>query len=84
MTSLKRIAWAYGCAKKGSDEELQLYRALVARVCAEVQKRPIGEMIAESSIGAGLADIKERGIEAHLVDLDREMGPKASRPRRKR
>jgi hypothetical protein len=30
--SLKRIAWAYGCAKKGSDEERMLLDILVARV----------------------------------------------------
>jgi hypothetical protein len=36
--------------------------------------KPIGELIAASSIGAGLRDIKERGIDAHLVDLEQEMG----------
>lgn len=30
--SLKRIAWAFGCAKKDSEEEEALYRVLVARV----------------------------------------------------
>ena len=30
--SIKRLAWAFGCAKKGSDEELQLYRLLVERI----------------------------------------------------
>lgn len=30
--SLKRIAWAYGCSKKGSDEEKQLLAVLVARI----------------------------------------------------
>ena len=30
--SLKRIAWAFGCAKKGSDEERQLRDLLVAKV----------------------------------------------------
>lgn len=33
-------------------------------------------LIAKSSIGAALKDIKTRGIEAHLVDLEREMHPK--------
>lgn len=37
-------------------------------------------LIAGSSIGAALNDIKTRGIDAHLVDLEREM----NRPRRKR
>jgi hypothetical protein len=30
--SLKRLAWAYGCAPKGSDEERQLEQILVARI----------------------------------------------------
>lgn len=32
--SLKRVAWAYGCAKKGSDEERQLLAVLVEKVRA--------------------------------------------------
>lgn len=35
-------------------------------------------LLARSSIGAAIADVKTRGIEAHLVDLEREM----HRPRR--
>lgn len=30
--SIKKLAWAYGCAKRGSDEERQLLELLVARV----------------------------------------------------
>lgn len=37
--SLKRIAWAYGCAKKGSDEEAMLYERLVERLRAEDAER---------------------------------------------
>jgi hypothetical protein len=33
-------------------------------------------LIARSSIGAAIADIKARGIDAHLVDLEREMNPR--------
>jgi hypothetical protein len=33
--------------------------------------RPISELIAASSIGAGLADIKDRGIDAHLADVEK-------------
>lgn len=29
--SLKRLAWAYGCAKKGSDEETELLKELVQK-----------------------------------------------------
>jgi hypothetical protein len=37
------------------------------------RRSDIKDLIAKSSIGAALADIKERGIDAHLVDLEREM-----------
>lgn len=30
--SLKRLAWAYGCAKKGSNEESALFARLLAKV----------------------------------------------------
>jgi hypothetical protein len=40
----------------------------------------IDELIAASSIGTALADIKTRGIDAHLADLEREM----ERPWRRR
>lgn len=33
-SSIKRIAWAYGCAKKGSQEEEMLLRVLLARIRA--------------------------------------------------
>ena len=33
-------------------------------------------LIAKSSIGAAITDIKARGIDAHLVDLEREMNPR--------
>ncbi len=39
----------------------------------------IDELIAKSSVGAALADIKARGIDAHLVDLEAEMAPKKRR-----
>jgi hypothetical protein len=39
-------------------------------------------LIARSSIGAAIADIKERGIDAHLVDLEREMNRR--RPTKKK
>lgn len=29
--SLKRVAWAYGCAKKGSDDERKLLALLLER-----------------------------------------------------
>jgi hypothetical protein len=32
MSSVKRIAWAYGCSKRDSYEERMLYEALVERI----------------------------------------------------
>lgn len=31
-SSVKRLAWAYGCSPKGSDVEAQLLELLVARI----------------------------------------------------
>jgi len=39
-------------------------------------RRDFDGLIAKSSIGAAIADIKARGIDAHLVDLEREMNPR--------
>lgn len=36
--SLKRLAWAYGCSKKGSEEEAQLRRALLERAGEVLQE----------------------------------------------
>ena len=43
---------------------------------------PIGELIENSSLGAAVRDIKERGLDAHLKTLEEELRPKR-RPRRK-
>jgi len=40
-------------------------------------------LLAASSIGTALADIKKRGIDAHLVDLEKEMSPR-KKPRKPR
>lgn len=45
--SLKRIAWAFGCAKKGSDEEARLHEILVERVRREDQERRIAPLLDE-------------------------------------
>jgi hypothetical protein len=41
------------------------------------------DLLARSSIGAALADVETRGIDAHLADLEKEMSPrkKARKPR---
>ena len=43
---------------------------------------PIDELIENSSLGAAMRDIKERGLEAHLKTLDEELHPRR-RARRK-
>lgn len=40
------------------------------------RREDFDKLIARSSIGAAIADIKARGIDAHLVDLEREMNPR--------
>lgn len=40
---------------------------------------PIDDVIAASSIGAGLRDIEKHGIDAHLTDLEEEMHSKKRR-----
>lgn len=45
--------------------------------------KTIDELIAASSIGDGLRDIEERGIDAHLADLEQEMAPKKKRKKSK-
>lgn len=37
--SLKRLAWAYGCAKRGSAEEAELRRALIEKAAALKEPR---------------------------------------------
>lgn len=32
--TIKRLAWAFGCARKDSDLEIDLYRALKAKIGA--------------------------------------------------
>jgi hypothetical protein len=41
--TLKRLAWAYGCAPKDSYEEKELGRALVSRVVEEYRKAETAE-----------------------------------------
>ena len=60
--------WSSDCYAQLSDTQ----RAADVHV-QRARRAEIKELIAKSSIGAGLADIKARGIDAHLVDLDREM-----------
>lgn len=36
--SFKRLAWAYGCAPKGSEEEIQLEMLLLQRAASEANE----------------------------------------------
>lgn len=67
--------WSGDCYAQLSDTQ----RAIDVHL-QRAKREDFKELIARSSIGQGLADIKKRGIEAHLRDLEREMFPK----RRKR
>lgn len=44
---------------------------------------PIADLIDRSSIGVGLRDIADRGIDAHAADLARELAPRRGRKRRR-
>ena len=68
-------SWWSDCYAQMSDVE----RAIEVHL-QRAKREDFKELIARSSIGQGLADIKKRGIDAHLRDLEREMFPK----RRKR
>ena len=71
--------WSSDCYTQLSDTqrsiEVHLRRA---------RREDFEGLIARSSIGAAVADIKAHGIDAHLVDLEREMTPKGRRKRKGR
>jgi hypothetical protein len=71
--------WSSDCYAQLSDTE----RAIEVHLQRE-RRADIKELIARSSIGAALDDIKKRGIDAHLVDLEREMTPKWRRKQKGR
>lgn len=60
--------WSSDCYAQLSDTQ----RAIEVHLQRE-RRADIKELIAKSSIGAAIADIKARGIDAHLVDLEQEM-----------
>lgn len=53
--------------------------AMLAHALDKARREDFEVLIARSSIGAAIADIKARGIDAHLVDLEREMTPRWKR-----
>ena len=76
--------WWSDCYAQMSDTQ----RAIEVHL-RRSQREDFEGLIARSSIGAAIADIKERGIDAHLVDLEHEMTPhwrrkKKSKPQAKK
>jgi hypothetical protein len=47
----------------------------------QAQRSDFDALIARSSIGAAVEDVRRRGIDAHLVDLERQSRPRRRRPR---
>jgi hypothetical protein len=68
--------WWSDCHAQLSDtqraDEVHLRRA---------KRAGFDALLARSSVGAAIADVRERGIDAHLVDLEREMNPRRRRGR---
>lgn len=63
--SLKRLAWAYGCAAKGSSEEAQLEMLLLKRADPE-----LNELAATWSAVAIEAMAERNAHAARIVDLE--------------
>ena len=59
--------WSSDCYAMLSDTQ----RAIEVHL-RRAQREDFEGLIARSSIGVAIADIKARGIDAHLVDLERE------------
>jgi len=68
--------WSSDCYSQMSDTE----RAVEVHL-RRSRRVDFDALIARSSIGRAIADVRKRGIDAHLVDLEREMRPRR-RPRK--
>lgn len=71
--------WWSDCYSQMSDTQ----RAIAVHLRRAASKS-FEEVLARSSIGQAMADIKTRGIEAHLIDLEREMNRRWSGKKSKR
>ena len=69
--------WGSDCYSQLSDTE----RAIDVHL-RRAGRLDLDALIARSSIGAAVADIKARGIDAHLVDLEREMNRRPTKTNR--
>jgi hypothetical protein len=65
--------WSSDCYAQMSDTQ----RAIEVHL-RRAERLDFDGLIARSSIGAAIADVKKRGIAAHLVDLEREMNRRRS------
>jgi hypothetical protein len=70
--------WSSDCYAQLSDTQ----RAIEVHL-RRSRRLDFDALIARSSIGAAVADVKARGIDAHLRDLEREMRPRRRRPKQK-
>lgn len=68
--------WWSDCHAQLSDTQ----RAVEAHL-RRVNRKSFNELLARSSIGAAIADVKARGLDAHLVDLEKELHPYRRKPR---
>jgi hypothetical protein len=66
--------WGSDCYAQLSDTQ----RAIEVHL-RRAKREDFDALIARSSIGAAIADVKARGIDAHLADLAREMTPRRAR-----
>ncbi|HSX22825.1 MAG TPA: hypothetical protein VLE97_08650 [Gaiellaceae bacterium] len=69
--------WWSDCYAMMTDTE----RAIEVHL-RRVDRKDFETLIARSSIGRALDDIKKRGIDAHLVDLERELNPRRRHAKR--
>ena len=62
--SLKRAAWAYGVAKRGSIEEAELLQVLIAKVFEHAAERPLtlDEVRAALMVGARERALAEKRV----------------------
>lgn len=68
--------WGSDCYAQISDTQ----RAIEVHL-RRARREDFDALIARSSIGAAIADVKARGIDAHLADLEREMHHRRRRDR---
>jgi hypothetical protein len=70
--------WWSDCHAQLSDTQ----RAVEVHL-RRANRESFDDLLARSSVGAGIADVQKRGIDAHLVDLEKELRPhrKSRQPR---